>query len=217
MPTIPQWCDTSMTGGRPGSSGSLTREAGPSGAGGRAESGSDSDEEADRSSRGEGAGAGAGSGRGSSSGRGRGRSRDDSDVSAAGPGGDAGGAWTRFDGEVRAYESWIRKEVAVLLTSMSQGSGLTPSDLLRLHPPTRWGIQKGDCTGVLKLIVEACLNRYAPSHNVLHHHHLAPTHSAPFLGSCYHRRVCFSFLFFSEIPSPMAFVLLLCRFVSEVQ
>jgi hypothetical protein len=67
--------------------------------------------------------------------------------------------WALYDGEVKAYEASVRKEVGTLLTSTSQGSTLTPSELLRLHPVPRWGIQKGDCTGVLKLIVEACLNR----------------------------------------------------------
>jgi serine/threonine protein kinase len=153
MPTIPLWCDASACSRRPESQGSGTSAAGrPSVDGG--ESGSESD--------------GDGGHRRSSVSLGRG-SYADGDLSApalsALEGSTSDGvstieqSWSRFDSEVRAFEAAVRRDVVAVLNAPLTATTLTLSALLGLHPPSRWEVLVGDCTGVLKLIIEACLNR----------------------------------------------------------
>ena len=68
-------------------------------------------------------------------------------------------AWTLYDGEVGELEATARRDFASAMATTAS-TALPSHALLGLHPPARWRLQQGQCTGVLKLIIEACLNRY---------------------------------------------------------
>jgi hypothetical protein len=68
--------------------------------------------------------------------------------------------WGKYDVDVAELEAQFRREFAASVSSATPSSALPSSAMLPLHPPSRWLLQQGQCTGVLKLIIEACLNRY---------------------------------------------------------
>lgn len=155
MPTVPFWCDVGVTGSRP----SVAARSSSAGAGDRHGSVAEEDaSDAESDSDADGA-------------------RDSpkttptrSPMPVAGSDAPPGwlGSWRRSQRFTATCVDVIRAGVSAALSGAppSKAKVVVASPVI-LCPEDLWRTQRGQCTGVLKLVVQACLSRYACASTVL--------------------------------------------------